>query len=105
MPVGFGYNKGIKTMGSLLPVMAHLKKVIVQDKSENNCLAHALIIDIAKLTDEPNYEAYRRGGKYTPKAIRYLRRQVSAMLMVGESPNSKVFRRTIDNIKSSCILC
>ena len=43
MPVGFGLQgNGIKTMGRLISVVAHLKKSIVQVKSETNCLAHAL---------------------------------------------------------------
>jgi hypothetical protein len=43
MPAGFG-DGGVKTKGRPLPVMAHLKKSIVEVKAENNCLAHALII-------------------------------------------------------------
>ena len=44
IPVGFGMqNNGIKNMGRPLSVMAHLKKCIVQVKTETNCLAHSLI--------------------------------------------------------------
>ena len=50
MPVGFGLRGvGIETMGRPISVMAHLKKSIVQDRSETNCLAHSLIIAIATL--------------------------------------------------------
>jgi hypothetical protein len=56
MPVGFG---GIKTKGRQLSVMAHLKKSIIEVKAEQNCLAYALIIAIARLNDDPNYTAYR----------------------------------------------
>jgi hypothetical protein len=59
MPVGFG--GGIKTKGRQLSIMAHLKKSIVEVKAEQNCLAHALFIAIAKLNDDPNYKAYRQG--------------------------------------------
>jgi hypothetical protein len=52
--VGFGFG-GIKTKSRPLRAMAHLKKSIIEDKAEANCLAHALIIAIAKVT---NYEAY-----------------------------------------------
>jgi hypothetical protein len=31
--------------------------------AEKNCLAHALIIPIAKITNDPNYVAYRKGWK------------------------------------------
>ena len=56
MPAGFGYA-GIKTMGRPISLLAHLKKSIVQVNSENNCLAHAVIIAIAKVTKDPNYKA------------------------------------------------
>ena len=48
MRVGFGFRgNGIKTKGRPLSVMAHLKKSIIQVKTETDCLAHALIIAIA----------------------------------------------------------
>jgi hypothetical protein len=54
---------GIKTKGRPLGVMAHLKRSIIEVKAETNCLAHALIIAIAKITNDPNYNSYRRGYK------------------------------------------
>ena len=45
MPVGFGY--GIKTMSRTLSLIAHRKKSIVAIKTENKCLAWALMIAIA----------------------------------------------------------
>jgi len=47
MPVGFG-GDGRKTKGRPLDALAHLKKSIVKVKAETNCLAHALLIAIAK---------------------------------------------------------
>ena len=64
MPVGFGQS--IKTRGRPLTVLAHLKKSIVQVKSKTNCLAHVLIIAIAKITNDPNYKSYRDGRKMEP---------------------------------------
>ena len=64
MPVGFG--RAIKIKGRPLDVVAHLKKGIVQVKSETNRLAHALIIAIAKITNDPNYNSYRDGRKIKP---------------------------------------
>jgi len=55
MPVGFGTN--------LLFVMAHLKRIIVEVKAEDNCLAHALVLAIAKVGKDPNYDAFRKGRK------------------------------------------
>jgi hypothetical protein len=39
---------GINTKDRQLQVMAHLRKSIIQVKDETNCLAHAMIIAIAK---------------------------------------------------------
>jgi hypothetical protein len=64
MPVDFG--GGVKTKGRTLSVMAHLNMSIVEVKAENNCLAHALIIAIAKVTNDPNYKAYIQGHKIRP---------------------------------------
>ena len=55
--VGFG---GVKTKGRHLALLAHLKTSIIEVKAEENCLAHALIIAIARLEKDPNYDSYRR---------------------------------------------
>ena len=65
MPIGFG-KRGIKSIGRPLSVMAHLKQSIMEVKSEENCLAHALIIAISRLDKDPNYKAYRQGRKVRP---------------------------------------
>jgi hypothetical protein len=64
MPVGFG--GGIKTKGRPLSVMAHLKRNIVEIRAEQNCLAHAIIVAIAKITNDPNYTSYCKGYKIIP---------------------------------------
>jgi len=38
----------------------------VKVKAETNCLAHALLIAIAKITNDPNYKSYRDGRKIGP---------------------------------------
>jgi hypothetical protein len=43
--------------------MADLKRSIVEVKAEEKCMAHALVIAIAKLTNDSNYVAYREGRK------------------------------------------
>jgi hypothetical protein len=45
--------------------MAHLK-IIIGVKTKTNCLEHALIIAIAKITNYTDYKAYRQGIKYAP---------------------------------------
>ena len=46
--------------------MVHLKRSIVEVKAEENCLAHALIIAIARVDNDANYTAYRKGRKICP---------------------------------------
>jgi len=65
MPVGFG-KRGMKNRGRPLPVMAHLKRSIIEVKATDDCLAHALIIAIPKLENDPNYKAYRQVRKIRP---------------------------------------
>jgi hypothetical protein len=52
MPVGNG--KRIPTKDRPLQTIAYLKMSIVKVKAENNCLAHALIIAIARLNNDPD---------------------------------------------------
>jgi hypothetical protein len=61
MPAGFG--RGIKMKGRPFEIMAHLKRSIIEVKAETNCLVHALIIAIARITKDPNYKAYMQGRK------------------------------------------
>jgi len=62
MTVGFG-GDGMKRKGRPLATMAHLKISIVEVRAEENCLAHALVIAIARLNNDPNYTAYMKGRK------------------------------------------
>ena len=64
MPVGFGR---VKSKGRPLSVMAHLKRSIIEVKAGTNCLAHDLIIAIARLTNDPNYKAYLQGPRILPE--------------------------------------
>ena len=63
MPVGFGR---VNAKGRPVSVMALLNWGIVKVKAEKNCLAHALVIAIARLNNDPNYKAYRQGNKIRP---------------------------------------
>jgi hypothetical protein len=65
MPAGFG-RVAMQTKVRPLEVMAQLKRSIIEVKAETNCLAHSLIIVIAKITRNPNYNSYRRGCKIHP---------------------------------------
>jgi len=61
MSVGYGY--GIKKKGRPRSIMSHLKRSIVAVKAKENCLAHALIIAIARVDNDANYKSYRQGRK------------------------------------------
>jgi hypothetical protein len=63
MPLGFCR---IKSKGRPLSIMAYIKRSIVEGKAEKYCLAHAIIIAVSKLTNDPNYDSYRRGYKNLP---------------------------------------
>jgi len=60
MPVDFGKH-ALKRMEGPFSVMAHLKKSVVELNAEENCLAHSLIIAIAKVDKDSNYDAFRKG--------------------------------------------
>ena len=55
-------------MGRPTSAIAHLKKSIIEVKAQENNLAHALIIAIARVNNDPNYVAYRQGKKIRPMA-------------------------------------
>jgi hypothetical protein len=63
MPVGL---RGVKGKGRQLQVMAHLKRSIISVKTAMICLAHALVIAISKIINDPNYNSYHHGWKIRP---------------------------------------
>jgi hypothetical protein len=65
MPAGFG--KVQKSKGGSLSVMAHPNRRIVEVRAEENCLTHALVIAMARVTNDPNYQSYWRGWDILPK--------------------------------------
>ena len=77
--MGFGKSKGRP-----LSVVAHVKCSVVEVKATENCLAHAIIIAIAKLENDANYKSYR--DVYTVRFIvRTLQEgQVSSCPEVGD---------------------
>jgi hypothetical protein len=61
MPIGHGR---IATKGRPLETMVRLKSSIIEVKADENCLAHALFINIARLTNDPNYIDIVREERY-----------------------------------------
>jgi len=72
MPVGFG-TSAIKSRDRPLSAMAHLKRSIVQVQAEINCLAHALIIAIAKVDKDSNYTRIHKARRYVTWSEPYSR--------------------------------
>jgi hypothetical protein len=70
MPIENG--EGIPTKGRPLETMVRLKKSIVEVKAEENCFAHAVVIAVARLTNDPDYKAYIQGRKIHPIVDRTL---------------------------------
>jgi hypothetical protein len=60
LPVGNG-NSGVKTKGRSLDVLSAIKRNIVVVKAAFLCLAHALVIAMARVNSNPTYELYRHG--------------------------------------------
>jgi hypothetical protein len=103
MPVGFG---GLKTKGRPLAELAHLKRSIVKVKAEQNCLAHALVIAIAKHTNDRNYKAYRQGRKSILPVVQHLLETTGINLTNdGGSPSSRGFRTILQNTASCTRAC
>ena len=71
VPVGF-LRVAIKQKGRTLASMVQLNRSIVEVTAEENCLAHAVIIAIAKLNNDTNYKAYRQGRKIRPVIDQFL---------------------------------
>jgi hypothetical protein len=59
MPEDFG-RKSVKSKGRPLSEMADLKRSIIEIKAEKKRLVHDIIIAIARITDDPNFNSYRR---------------------------------------------
>jgi hypothetical protein len=95
MPVGFGR---VKTKGRQLSVMAHLKRSIIEVKAEENCLAHALIIAVERLTNDPNYKAYMQGRKFRPMVDRLLE-----CTRIDLTNGGGVFKNISKSIELSCM--
>jgi hypothetical protein len=48
-------------------MIAHLMRSRVEVTSEDKSLAHVLVITVARVTNDPKYEAYSKGRKILSK--------------------------------------
>jgi len=72
--------------------MAHVKHSIIEVKTEADCLAHALIIAIARLTKDPNNKAYRQGWKIRPVVQQLLQSTGNNLQNGGGIPKIRQFQ-------------
>ena len=98
MPVGFG-KKAEKSKGRPLSKMAQLKRSIVQVKAKENCLAHALVIAISRVMNDPNYKAYRQGRKILPKVRELLQASGVDLSRGGGIPELQAFQRHLSQYR------
>ena len=102
MPVSFG-RSALKIRGKPLSVLAHLKQSIVEVKAEQTCLAHALLITIAKVDNDPNYKAYRQGRKIRP-VVQSLLETIGIHLSNGAAiPELVRFQEYFWGIQDNCL--
>ena len=82
MPVSYGKHE-IKGMGRPLSVKV---------KATHTCLAHALIIAIARVEKDSNYESYRKGWKILPVVRDLLETTGIYLARGGETPELARFQ-------------
>jgi hypothetical protein len=97
MPIGFG--GGIKRKGRPLAYMVHLNRSIIETRAEENCLAHALMIAIAMLNNDPNYTAYRKEWKIRPMVKQLLETTVFDLKNGARIPDLTRFQDIFANIE------
>ena len=99
MPVGFG-KKAETSKGGPLSVMAHLKRSTVEVKAKENCLAHALVIAVARVTNDPNYQAHIKGYKKILTKVRELLQASGVDLNRGGGiPELQAFQRHLSQYR------
>jgi hypothetical protein len=83
-PVGFG-KVAETSKGRPMSVMTHLKRSIVEVKTDENCLAHALVIAMAKVRTIPITKPIGKGEKSCPKSANCCKRKASISAEEEES--------------------
>ena len=98
IPVGF--VKAVKSKGRPLSVMAHVKYSIINVKAETISLADALIIAIARLKKDPNYNTYRQGYKILPEVQQLLQTTKIDLQNGGGIPEIQRFQEHFSEYKT-----
>jgi hypothetical protein len=88
-----GFGKAQTSKGRPLSAMVNLKRSIVEVKTKENCLAHALVIAAARVTNDPDYKAYIKGRKILPKVREFLQASGVDLSGGGGIPELQAFQR------------
>ena len=81
--------------------MVHLKRSIVEVKAKENCLAHALIISIPKLTNDSDYIAFRKGCKIR-RVVDHLLATTGIVLSNGGGIAELIVSRVFQRVENCC---
>jgi hypothetical protein len=79
--------------------MVHLKRSIVEVRAEENCLAHALVTAMARVTNDPNYQSYRKGRKKILPKDRDILQALGLELSRGGIPELHAFQRYLSQYR------
>ena len=95
-----GFGKAETSKGKPVSTMVHLKRSIVEVKAKDNCLAHALVIAVARVRNDPNYQAYRKGyKKILPKVRELLQASGVDLSRGGGIPELQAFQRHLSEYR------
>jgi predicted Zn-dependent protease len=100
MPVVFGRTQ--TPLGSSLLAMARIKRSVVQIRAERDCLAHALVVAIARVTNDPEYRKYSDGRnkmKILSKVTELLRATGIDLDGGGGIPELQAFQRHLSQFR------
>ena len=79
--------------------MSLLKRSIVDVRTEENCLPHALVIAITNLNNDPNYKTYRHVNKIRPLVSQLLETTGIELKNVGGIPELTRFQEHFHEYK------
>lgn len=77
----------------------HLKRSIVGVKVEDNSLAKALLIAFARVINQPDYKACRKGGNILPKVCELLQATVFDLSRVGGIHELQAFQQHLSGYR------
>jgi hypothetical protein len=100
MPVGFGRTQTPR--GRSRSAIARIKRSVVQIRAERDCLAHALVVAIARVTNDPEYRKYSDGRnkmKILSKVMELLRATGIDLDGGGGIPELQAFQRHLSQFR------